>query len=36
MSDRWRLVLKLMWMATLVTALVLLSQVRYDFVYQGF
>jgi hypothetical protein len=36
MSDRSRLALKLMWMGTLVAALVLLSQVRYDFVYQGF
>lgn len=36
MNGRWRLALKLVWMATLVAVLVLLSQVRYDFVYQGF
>jgi hypothetical protein len=32
----WRLALKLVWMATLIAALVLLTQVRHDFVYQGF
>jgi hypothetical protein len=36
MNGRWRLMLKLVWMATLVGALVLLSQVRHDFIYQGF
>jgi hypothetical protein len=36
MNGRWRLTLKLVWMATLVTVLVVLSQVRHDFVYQGF
>ena len=36
MSARWRLVLKLVWMATLVGTLVLMGQVRHDFIYQGF
>jgi hypothetical protein len=36
MTARRRLGLKLIWMGVLVAALVLLSQVRYDFVYQGF
>jgi hypothetical protein len=35
-NDRWRLALKLLWMATLVAVLVLFSQVRHAFVYQGF
>jgi hypothetical protein len=36
MNGHWRLTLKLVWMATLVAGLVILSQVRHDFVYQGF
>jgi hypothetical protein len=36
MSDRRRLTLKLLWMAALMTSLVLLGQVRHDFIYQGF
>jgi hypothetical protein len=36
MSGRRRVVLKFIWMAVLVASLVLLAQVRYDFVYQGF
>ena len=31
-----RIALKLVWMAVLVGTLVLLQQVRYDFVYQAF
>jgi hypothetical protein len=36
MNARWRLTLKLLWMAALVTTFVLLGQVRYDFVYGRF
>lgn len=36
MTARWRLMLKLLWMAGLTGTLVLLQQVRYDFVYQAF
>ena len=36
MSSRRRLALKLAWMWALILALVLLSQVRYEFVYQAF
>lgn len=36
MNRRWRLVLKLVWMATLVGTLVLLGHVEHDFIYQGF
>ena len=36
MNAHWRLTLKLAWMATLAAMLVVLSQVRHDFVYQGF
>jgi hypothetical protein len=36
MTARWRLVVKLLWTAGLVGTLVLLQQVRYDFVYQAF
>jgi hypothetical protein len=36
MSGRSRLALKLLWMAVLMTAFVLLGHVRYDFVYGRF
>ena len=36
MSGGRKLALKLVWMAVLVTTLVLLGQVRHDFIYQGF
>ena len=36
MSGAVRVVLKLVWMMGLVGALVLLGQVRHDFVYQAF
>lgn len=36
MSSRRRLALKLAWMAALMMALVLFSQVKHDFIYQGF
>lgn len=36
MNGRWRLTLKLVWMAALVGVLVLLGQVTHDFIYQGF
>ena len=36
MTGRRRLTLKLVWMAALMTTLVLLGQVRHDFIYQGF
>lgn len=36
MTRRWRIAFKLLWMVTLVAMLVLLGQVRYEFVYQAF
>jgi hypothetical protein len=36
MSGRQRLMLQLLWMAALATSLVLLGQVRHDFIYQNF
>jgi hypothetical protein len=36
MTPRRRIALKLLWMLTLVVLLVLLGQVRYDFIYQAF
>lgn len=36
MTRTWRIALKLVWMAALVGTLVLLQQVRHDFVYQAF
>jgi hypothetical protein len=35
-STRWRIALKLTWMAILIVFLILFTRVRYDFVYQGF
>jgi hypothetical protein len=36
MNGRRRIAFKLVWMAALVGTLVLLGQVRHDFIYQGF
>jgi hypothetical protein len=36
MTTRTRLALKLVWMATLVALIVLLGQVRHDFIYGAF
>jgi hypothetical protein len=36
LSPRWRITWKLLWMMGLVGVLVLLQQVRHDFVYQAF
>lgn len=36
MTSGWRIVWKLLWMAALMASIVLLGQVRYDFIYQGF
>ncbi len=36
MTGGRRLAVKLVWMAALVATLVLLGQVRHDFIYQGF
>ena len=36
MTHGSRLALKLAWMTLLIALLVLLSEVRHDFVYQGF
>jgi hypothetical protein len=36
MTGGRRLAVKLVWMAALMTTLVLLGQVTHDFIYQGF
>ncbi len=35
-SVRWRVGFKLAWMLALVGALIILGQVRHDFIYQAF
>lgn len=36
MSTGWRVALKLAWMALMIALIVMLGQVRYDFVYRAF